>query len=221
MESGVNDKPDGFRETRILIVNSSIASKQATLQRVNSELNKLLEKKAQIETEIYQAKEIRDALLLQRWGDGEPEWQYILENPARNSHILAKRGEDELSKLGLFTAGIFERNQQKAIGIAIPGETTDEQLSVMACSLEKIFPHLYALTDGERAVIVSHNKPESFNLQIRQLVSNKLISLAMFSYGTKQQKYFGNFHDVVTFIRNNMSGSCYLYELPENLGEEP
>ncbi|EIZ1085866.1 hypothetical protein MPI44_004414 [Klebsiella oxytoca] len=217
MDSEVGEKPEGFRETRILIANSAIASKQAALQRVRSDLSKLLEKESQLEAAIYEIKENRDKLLLQRWGTGEPEWEVILERPEKNSQILAERGEDEIKKLGLFTAGFFEKNQQKALGVAIRGETTDEQLQHLSLSLETVFPHLYALTDGERAVLVCHSAPESFDLQIRQLISTGLISVTMLTYGKKDPKYFNSFLDAVTFIRNNMIGNRFRHKATDDL----
>lgn len=217
MDSEVVEKPEGFRETKILIANGAIASKQAALQRVRKDLNRLLEQEAQLENAIYEIKESRDKLLLQRWGDGEPEWDFILERPEKNSQILAERAEEEIKRLGLFTAGFFEKNQQKALGVAIQGETTDEQLKKISSSLEAIFPHLYAVTDGERAVIVSHNAPESFDLQIRQLISNRLINVTMFTYGRKNPTYFNNFLDAVTFIRNNMIGNRFRHKTTGDL----
>ncbi|HCL5581083.1 TPA: hypothetical protein N2N40_002511 [Citrobacter freundii] len=217
MDSEVGEKPEGFRETRILIANGAIAAKQVALQRVRSDLSKLLEKESQLEAEIYEIKENRDKLILQRWGTGEPEWEFILERPEKNSQILAERGEDEIKKLGLFTAGFFEKNQQKALGVAIRGETTDEQLQQFSLSLETVFPHLYAVTDGERAVVVCHSAPESFDLQIRQLISNGLISVTMFTYGRKDPKYFNGFLDAVTFIRNNMIGNRFRHKATDDL----
>lgn len=217
MDSEVGEKPEGFRETRILIANGAIAAKQVALQRVRSDLSKLLEKEAQLEAAIYEIKENRDKLLLQRWGTGEPEWKVILERPEKSSQILAERGEEEIKKLGLFTAGFFEKNQQKALGVAIRGETTNEQLQKISSSLETIFPHLYAVTDGERAVIVCHSAPESFDLQIRQLISNGLISVTMFTYGRKDPTYFNSFIDAVTFIRNNMIGNRFRHKATDDL----
>ncbi|HED2944298.1 TPA: hypothetical protein R4Z82_005038 [Enterobacter hormaechei subsp. xiangfangensis] len=217
MDSEVSEKPEGFRETRILIANGAIAAKQAALQRVRSELSILHEKEAQLEDAIYEIKENRDRLLLERWGTGEPEWSLILERPEKNSQILAERGEEEIKKLGLFTAGVFEKNQQKALGVSIRGETTNKQLKKISLSLETIFPHLYAVTDGERAVIVCHSAPESFDLQIRQSISNGLISVTMFMYGRKDPKYFNSFMDAVTFIRNNMIGNRFRYKTLDDL----
>ncbi|MEQ0217782.1 hypothetical protein ABLV18_27170 [Klebsiella sp. CN_Kp114] len=217
MDSEVGEKPEGFRETRILIANGAIAAKQAALQRVRSDLNQLLEKEAQLEEAIYEIKTNRDKLLLQRWGDGEPEWSFILERPEKNSQILAERAEEEIKSLGLFTAGFFEKNQQKALGVAIRGETTDDQLQKISSSLETVFPHLYAVTDGERAVIVSHSAPESFDLQIRQLISNGLICVTLFTYGRKNPTCFNSFLDAVTFIRNNMIGNRFWHKATDDL----
>lgn len=217
MDSDIDNKGEGFRETKILIANGAIAAKQAALQRVLSDLNRLLEKESQLENEIYKIKETRDKLLLQRWDDGDLEWNYVLERPERSSQILAERSEEEIKKLGLFTAGYFEQNQQKALGIAIHGEMIDEQLQFLAESLKTVFPHLYAITEGERGVIVTHSAPESFDLQIRQLISNGLISVRMLTYGTKDIKYFDSFLDAITFIRNNMIGSCYKHKSTDDL----
>ncbi|MDH8217227.1 hypothetical protein QIG26_27765, partial [Klebsiella pneumoniae] len=70
---------------------------------------------------------------------------------------------------------------------------------------------------GERAVIVCHSAPESFDLQIRQSISNGLISVTMFMYGRKDPKYFNSFMDAVTFIRNNMIGNRFRYKTLDDL----
>lgn len=206
------EKPEEFRKARLLIANGAIAAKNAALQRVCNEIDSLLKEKSALEKEIYEVKEKRDKLIIQSWANGIIEWRYLLERPNRNSHILAQRGEEEIKKLGLFTAGFFEKNQQKAIGVPICGESTNEQLSQIALSLEVIFPHLYAVTDGERSVIVSHSDPESFDLQIRQVISSGLISVTIFVYGSKKSIYFESFFKAVTFIRNNMIGICFKYK---------
>ena len=217
MASEAGRKPEGFDDTKLLIANSVIAAKQASLHRVRSDLRLLLEKEAQIEAAIYAAKEQRDRLVIERWGEGEPEWRYILEAPEINSHILAERGEVEITRLGLFTAGFFKKNQQRALGVALTGASTDSELQHLATSLETVFPHIYALTDGERSVCVSHSDPESFDLQVRQLISNGLISVAKFVYGSKTSTYHDSFFDALVFIRNNMTGNTFSYELREDL----
>jgi hypothetical protein len=216
MAAEIGVKPEGFRETKLLIANSAIAAKQAALRRVRSDFNTLLEKEAQIEAAIYAVKEQRDRLVIEGWAEGEPEWRYILEAPEINSQILAERGEAEIIKLGLFTAGFFKKNQQRALGVALSGTSPDSELQHLAASLETIFPHLYGLTDGERAVCVNHSAPESFDLQVRQLISSGLISVAQFVYGSKKSTYHDSFFDALVFIRNNMTGNTFSYEMRED-----
>ncbi|ELY4881564.1 hypothetical protein ACLI07_23795 (plasmid) [Providencia huaxiensis] len=217
MASEALKKPEGFNDTKLLIANSTIAARQASLTRVRSDIRLLLEKEAQIEAAIYAAKEQRDKLVIEGWGEGEPEWRYILEAPEVNSHILAERAEIEITKLGLFTAGFFKKNRQRALGVALNGLSSDSELEHLATSLETIFPHIYALTDGERSVCVNHSAPESFDLQIRQVISNGLISVAQLVYGRKKSTYHDSFYDALVFIRNNMTGNTFNYELSEDL----
>lgn len=201
-----------FLETRILIANSAIAAKQSALLRIQKKIDELHAQRDQIADDLYLARANRDNLIIKRWEEKKPstpEWEFVLMCPPRISEIMEERAKKVLEDIGLFSAGVFERNQQRAVGVEVRSEMSDADLLQINNSLMIIFPHLYALTDGERAVIVSHNAPESFNLQIRQTISNGTISVVIFCYGKKVVEFFKSFTDALTFIRNNMTGNRY------------
>lgn len=201
-----NDKSgSGFRETRLLITNSAIASKQAALGRVQKKIDELLATRLLIESELEKKKEIRDELILERWEESGPEWGLILTMPERHSNILAKRAEEEIGKAGFFSAGYFERNQQRALGLSINGKTSDDEIMRLESSVKTVFPFLYALTEGERAIMIYHDSPESFSLQLRQVVTTSEIFVVSFLHGLKQASKFKSISDALIFIRNNMT----------------
>lgn len=212
------DKLDGaFRETRILIANSRIASTQAALARVDSELEKIMTKKIQLEMELKDSRETRDRLLIEGWPEGKPDWTKLLALAGKTSDIMTAKAFEEAEKLGLCIAGDFEKNQQRALGMAVSGEITDDHIDKLAVSLETIFPYLIPLTDNERAVLISHDSQESFSLQIRQHVINGAISVAVLSYGNKFSAYYSTFREAISYLRDCMKGKRFTMNLYEDL----
>ncbi|EOC0011613.1 hypothetical protein ACI0X9_003298 [Cronobacter turicensis] len=212
------DKIDAaFRETRILIANSRIASSQAALTRVISEIERIMSRKEQIEKELNEFREMRDSLLIEGWDEGKPDWTLLLGVAGRSSATMLAKATEETEKLDLFIAGEFNRIHQKALGIALTSDTSNQRIEKLALSLKTVFPYLLPLADSERAVIVAHSSPESFSLEIRQNVLNYHISVAVVSYGSKFSAFFNTFSEAIYYIRECMTGNRFTIDLRADL----
>lgn len=212
MDSELEANLAGIRETKLLIANSAIATKAASLRRQQEKVahEKAIEDK--LDSELYEYRMQRDQLMIERWGDGEPEWSYLLMNPLSNSHIIDKRCHDELEKIGLYSCGHSEITNQRIVGVAVYHTDTNNHLTFLSESLNYILPHIVPLDNFERTIFLNHASPESFCLQIRQHVDMGFITLVHIQYGTRKAEYFDTLLALLTYVRDNIHGDTWMFK---------